>query len=84
MMESQQPMKMAAAEALYTTQSDASFSLFTIGSLNGAKELWSVRVPYLLSLISTMTRTAPCRASTTSSAPTPRSTGPGSTSRSSR
>jgi cytochrome d ubiquinol oxidase subunit I len=54
MMESQQPMKMAAAEALYTTQSDASFSLFTIGSLNGDKELWSVRVPYLLSLISTM------------------------------
>jgi cytochrome bd ubiquinol oxidase subunit I len=54
MMESQQPMKMAAAEALYTTQSDASFSLFTIGSLNGDKELWSIRVPYLLSLISTM------------------------------
>ncbi len=54
MMESQQPMKMAAAEALYTTQSDASFSLFTIGSLNGDQELWSVRVPYLLSLISTM------------------------------
>ena len=54
MMETQQPMKMAAAEALYTTQSDASFSLFTIGSLNGDKELWSVRVPYLLSLISTM------------------------------
>jgi cytochrome d ubiquinol oxidase subunit I len=54
MMESQQPMKMAAAEALYTTQTDASFSLFTIGSLNGDKELWSVRVPYLLSLISTM------------------------------
>ena len=54
MMESQQPMKMAAAEALYTTQSDASFSLFTIGSLNGDQELWSVRVPDLLSLISTM------------------------------
>jgi cytochrome bd ubiquinol oxidase subunit I len=54
MMESQQPMKMAAAEALYTTQSDASFSLFTIGSLNGDQELWSIRVPDLLSLISTM------------------------------
>ena len=54
MMESQQPMKMAAAEALYTTQSGASFSLFTIGSLNGDQELWSIRVPYLLSLISTM------------------------------
>ena len=54
MMESQQPMKMAAAEALYTTESGASFSLFTIGSLNGDQELWSVRVPYLLSLISTL------------------------------
>ena len=54
MMESQQPMKMASAEALYSTTADASFSLFTIGSLNGSKEVWSVRVPYLLSLISTL------------------------------
>ena len=54
LMDSQQPMKMAAAEALYNTESPASFSLFTIGSLNGSKELWSVRVPYLLSLIATM------------------------------
>ena len=41
----QQPMKMAAAEALYNTSDAASFSLFTIGSLNGSKELWSIRVP---------------------------------------
>jgi cytochrome bd ubiquinol oxidase subunit I len=54
LMDSQQPMKMAAAEALYNTESPASFSLFTIGSLNGSKELWSVRVPYLLSLIATL------------------------------
>jgi cytochrome d ubiquinol oxidase subunit I len=54
LMESQQPMKMAAAEALYSTTESASFSLFTIGSLNGSQELWSVRVPYLLSLISTL------------------------------
>jgi cytochrome bd ubiquinol oxidase subunit I len=54
LMDSQQPMKMAAAEALYNTESPASFSLFTIGSLNGDKELWSVRVPYLLSLIATL------------------------------
>jgi cytochrome d ubiquinol oxidase subunit I len=53
LMDSQQPMKMAAAEALYNTESPASFSLFTIGSLNGDKEVWSVRVPYLLSLIAT-------------------------------
>jgi cytochrome d ubiquinol oxidase subunit I len=53
LMDSQQPMKMAAAEALYNTSDSASFSLFTIGSLNGSKELWSVRVPDLLSLIAT-------------------------------
>ncbi len=54
LMDSQQPMKMASAEALYTTESGASFSLFTVGTLNGDKELWSVRVPYLLSLIATL------------------------------
>src|SRR5262249_35869029 len=54
LMDSQQPMKMAAAEALYNTAAPASFSLVTIGSLNGSQELWSVRVPYLLSLIATL------------------------------
>jgi cytochrome bd ubiquinol oxidase subunit I len=54
LMDSQQPMKMAAAEALYNTSDSASFSLFTIGSLNGDKELWSIRVPDLLSLIATL------------------------------
>jgi cytochrome d ubiquinol oxidase subunit I len=54
LMDSQQPMKMAAAEALYNTAAPASFSLFTIGSLNGSKEVWSVRVPDLLSLIATL------------------------------
>jgi cytochrome bd ubiquinol oxidase subunit I len=54
LMDTQQPMKMAAAEALYNTESGASFSLFTIGTLNGSKELWSVRVPDLLSMIATL------------------------------
>ena len=54
LMDSQQPMKMAAAEALYNTSDAASFSLITIGSLNGSKEVWSIRVPYLLSLIATL------------------------------
>jgi cytochrome d ubiquinol oxidase subunit I len=54
LMDSQQPMKMAAAEALYNTSSPASFSLFTVGTLNGNNQVWSVRVPYLLSLIATM------------------------------
>ncbi|CAM3558636.1 cytochrome ubiquinol oxidase subunit I [Stackebrandtia soli] len=44
-----QPMKMAAAEALYETQAPASFSIITIGSLDGTEEVWSLRVPGLLS-----------------------------------
>jgi cytochrome d ubiquinol oxidase subunit I len=52
-MTDQQPMKMAAAEALYETSQPASFSLFTIGSLDGTKEIWSVRVPNLLSYLAT-------------------------------
>ncbi|GGN92682.1 cytochrome ubiquinol oxidase subunit I [Actinoplanes lobatus] len=52
-MTEQQPMKMAAAEALYETTESASFSLFTIGSLDGSEELWSVRVPSLLSFMAT-------------------------------
>jgi cytochrome d ubiquinol oxidase subunit I len=52
-MTKQQPMKMAAAEALYQTSGPASFSLFTIGSLDGTQETASVRVPDLLSLLAT-------------------------------
>lgn len=50
-----QPMKMAAAEAMYNTAcgADASFSLFSIGTPDGSQEIWSLRVPYLLSLLST-------------------------------
>jgi len=46
-----QPMKMAAAEALYTTETNASFSIFTIGSLDGSKEVFSVRIPGVLSIL---------------------------------
>jgi cytochrome d ubiquinol oxidase subunit I len=52
-MTAQQPMKMAAAEALYETAQPASFSLFTIGTLDGTKELWSIRVPNVLSYLAT-------------------------------
>jgi cytochrome bd ubiquinol oxidase subunit I len=48
-----QPMKMAAAEALYETQESAPYSLFTIGSLDGSRALYSIEVPYLLSFLST-------------------------------
>jgi cytochrome bd ubiquinol oxidase subunit I len=52
-MTDQQPMKMAAAEALYHSESKAGFSLFTIGSLNGREEVFSVKVPAGLSLMAT-------------------------------
>ena len=48
-----QPMKMAAAEALYHTAKPASFSLFTIGSLNGSKEVFAIKIPDLLSFLAT-------------------------------
>ncbi|WP_020658969.1 cytochrome ubiquinol oxidase subunit I [Amycolatopsis benzoatilytica] len=53
LMTQQQPMKMAAAEALYDTVSPASFSIFTIGSLDGKQEKFSVRVPGVLSFMAT-------------------------------
>lgn len=48
-----QPMKMAAAEAIYQTTSGASFSLFSLGTPDGTSEIFSIRVPYLLSFLST-------------------------------
>lgn len=48
-----QPMKMAAAEALYETQRPAEFSVFTIGSLDGSKEVFTLPIPGLLSFLGT-------------------------------
>ena len=48
-----QPMKMAAAEALYHTSKPAPFSLFTIGTLNGSKPVFQVTLPSLLSFLAT-------------------------------
>ncbi|UPK76502.1 cytochrome ubiquinol oxidase subunit I [Nocardioidaceae bacterium SCSIO 66511] len=48
-----QPMKMAAAEGLYEDEQPAPFSLFTLGSLDGSEEIYSVKVPYLLSFLGT-------------------------------
>ncbi len=49
-----QPMKMAAAEATFNTVcgKDASFSIFTLGTPDGKSDLFSLRVPYLLSILS--------------------------------
>ena len=48
-----QPMKMAAAEALYDTTDGAGFSIITIGSLDGSEEVFSIRIPKLLSFMAT-------------------------------
>lgn len=52
-MTEQQPMKMAAAEALYTTSDSAPFSLLTIGTLDGSRSVFQIGVPSLLSFLST-------------------------------
>jgi cytochrome d ubiquinol oxidase subunit I len=46
-----QPMKMAAAEALYATTTGAPFSLFAIGGPDGGRPWFSLEVPYLLSVL---------------------------------
>jgi cytochrome d ubiquinol oxidase subunit I len=46
-----QPMKLAAMEAIWNYEEPASFSLLTIGDLSGKKEVWSVRIPYLMSFL---------------------------------
>ncbi|MFC5835887.1 cytochrome ubiquinol oxidase subunit I [Nonomuraea insulae] len=48
-----QPMKMAAAEALYETRQPAPFSLFTVGTLDGTEPIFSLEIPGLLSQLAT-------------------------------
>ncbi len=48
---SAQPMKMAAAEAMWETEEPASLSLFTLGTLDGRREIFSIRLPAMLSLV---------------------------------
>jgi cytochrome bd ubiquinol oxidase subunit I len=53
-MTKQQPMKMAAAEALCSTQKHAGFSLFAFGSINSScTEVKSFEIPGLLSFMAT-------------------------------
>jgi cytochrome bd ubiquinol oxidase subunit I len=47
-----QPMKMAAAEALWNSESPASMSLFTIGDMANRKDVFAIRIPALLSILS--------------------------------
>ncbi|HEX2913365.1 MAG TPA: cytochrome ubiquinol oxidase subunit I [Chloroflexia bacterium] len=47
-----QPMKMAAAEALWKTESPASFSIFTIGDEKNRNDVFAIRIPSLLTILS--------------------------------
>lgn len=46
-----QPMKMAAAEALWESENPASFSLITIGNEPELRDVFAIRIPGLLSLL---------------------------------
>jgi len=46
-----QPMKMAAAEALWATEDPAAMSLFTIGNEKERRDVFAIRVPGLLSFL---------------------------------
>nr|NLI50396.1 cytochrome ubiquinol oxidase subunit I [Propionibacterium sp.] len=55
-MEQVQPMKMAAAEALYETEGGpgrpmAGFSIFTIGTLDGSRPIFEIKIPGVLGLL---------------------------------
>jgi cytochrome d ubiquinol oxidase subunit I len=47
-----QPMKVAAAEALWESEDPASLSLFTIGDEKNREDVFAIRIPKLLSLLS--------------------------------
>jgi cytochrome d ubiquinol oxidase subunit I len=46
-----QPMKMAAAEALYNTTTGAPFSVFAVGKVGGGEPFFSLKIPHLLSIL---------------------------------
>ena len=52
-MTKQQPMKMASAEALWTTENNAPFSLFAYGDVNEGRNKVDLRIPDLLSFLAT-------------------------------
>lgn len=47
-----QPMKMAAAEALWETENPASFSILSFVDQKNQKDIFSIRIPAVLSLLS--------------------------------
>ncbi|GIH67338.1 cytochrome ubiquinol oxidase subunit I [Microbispora siamensis] len=54
-MTEQQPMKMAAAEALWEDETSAGFSIFAVGDVENGRNHVNIQIPYGLSLLSTNT-----------------------------
>ncbi|MFF5205718.1 cytochrome ubiquinol oxidase subunit I [Streptosporangium sp. NPDC000396] len=54
-MTEQQPMKMAAAEALWEDETSAGFSVFAVGDVENGRNHINLQIPYGLSLLSTNT-----------------------------
>lgn len=52
-MTEQQPIKMAAAEALYDTTESAPFSILTVGTLDGSRSVFQIDIPTMLSFLAT-------------------------------
>lgn len=46
-----QPMKLAAAEALWDSENPASLSLFTVGNERARRDVFAIRIPSLLSFL---------------------------------
>jgi cytochrome d ubiquinol oxidase subunit I len=78
MMTRQQPMKMAAAEALWETESGAGFSLFAVGDVENGRNHINVQLPHLLSVLSTNTWNGEVRGINDIQAEYERTYGPGS------
>ncbi|HSK23627.1 MAG TPA: cytochrome ubiquinol oxidase subunit I [Egicoccus sp.] len=53
LMTRQQPMKMAAAEALWDTESSAGWSLFAVGDIEQGRNRFNIQIPGALSLLAT-------------------------------
>jgi cytochrome d ubiquinol oxidase subunit I len=50
-----QPMKMAAAEALWETEQPAAFSIFAVGDVENGRNRFNITIPRALSLLATNT-----------------------------
>ena len=55
MLQDTQPMKLAAAEALWDTQQEAPMSLFAVGSVEQERNVVDIQLPYGLSVLATNT-----------------------------